>query len=185
MGRFIKSLSSSTSDDTINAAAVWTTDDEFDLERLESALAAAKAQRLRHEGLGYRPVLARCDLCVIESQLGHKWCLPQLWRTCEPPWRLSTRRVLLSARLSRSATPAFQASPSGNSLDGPSCRSERIRGVAQWSGRTRLALDRMVAAYSVDRNSMKTQRIAFGAFRSYLKVRRRRQGKRHCVGETK
>ena len=44
VGRLIKSLSSSTSDDTINAAAVWTTDDEFDLEHLESALAAAKAQ---------------------------------------------------------------------------------------------------------------------------------------------
>ena len=44
VGRLIKSLSSSTSDDTINAAAVWTTDDEIDLERLESALAAARAQ---------------------------------------------------------------------------------------------------------------------------------------------
>ena len=43
-GRFIKSLSSSTSVETIGAMAVWTTDDELDLEKLESDLVAAKAQ---------------------------------------------------------------------------------------------------------------------------------------------
>ena len=43
-GRFIKSLSSSTSAGTIGAMAVWTTDDELDLQKLDSDLVAAKAQ---------------------------------------------------------------------------------------------------------------------------------------------
>ena len=53
----------------------------------------------------------------------------------------------------------------------------------EWADPTRSRS--MVAASSVGRNSMKPQRIAFGTFRSCLKVRRRRQGKRRCGGETR
>ena len=73
VGRFIKSLSSSTSDDTINAAAVWTTDDEFTFEHLESALAAAKAQApsARRAGLQTRigSLRSLCDRIATWTQV--------------------------------------------------------------------------------------------------------------------
>ena len=73
VGRLIKSLSSSTSDDTINAAAVWTTDDECDLEHLESALAAAKAQApsVRRAGLQTRigSLRSLCDRIATWAQV--------------------------------------------------------------------------------------------------------------------
>ena len=73
MGHFIKSLSSSTSDDTINAAAVWTTNDELDLERLESALPAAKAQAptARRAGLQTRigSLRSLCDRIATWAQV--------------------------------------------------------------------------------------------------------------------
>ena len=43
-GRFIKSLSSSTSVETIGTMAVWTTNDELDLQKLDSDLVASRAQ---------------------------------------------------------------------------------------------------------------------------------------------
>ena len=73
VGRLIKSLSSSTSDDTINAAAIWTTDDEFDLEHLESVLAAAKAQApsARRAGLQTRigSLRSLCDRIATWAQM--------------------------------------------------------------------------------------------------------------------
>ena len=73
VGRLIKSLSSSASDDTINAAAGWTTDDEFNLERLESARSAAKAQApsARRAGLQTRigSLRSLCDRIATWAQV--------------------------------------------------------------------------------------------------------------------
>ena len=73
VGRLIKSLSSSTSDDTLNAAAGWTTDDEQDLERLETALTAAKAHApsARRAGLQTRigSLRSLCDRITTWAQV--------------------------------------------------------------------------------------------------------------------